>query len=133
MENQLTPEYKITLAGKDYSLGGSFATLRAVQQGFNQDLFPLQARIIEMRVDEIAKLISLAATENVSADEIGTLLIDEMDIFSKEYGILKAHLMAWLAIAMTPKSLREKKVRDMANLIAKVTSDSPGTTTSDSV
>lgn len=126
---QVSPDYPITLAGKSFTLDGSFATLRSVQQAFRRDLIDVQASVLDMRQDEIAQL--LAAATGGSADEYGALLLDEIGVTSPAYQMVKAHLMAWLAIAMSPKADREAARARMGELIGRLAGPpaSPGPST----
>lgn len=114
-DHLVTPDREITIGETSFTLRGSFEALRAVQHGFAQDVMLVQARVIDMRVDEVARLIALAS--GAKEEGVGQLLLDEVDVTSTDYLILKAELMSWLAIAMTPKRDREKKARAMAELL----------------
>jgi len=127
----VSPERQIKIGDKPYSLDSNFKTLRAIQHAFNQDILQVQIRILDMRQDEIARLIALGSGGN--EEEIGQALFDEFDITSTEYQFLKAELLAWLAVAMTPKRDREKKSQQMAELIADLHSPGPSTKSSASV
>jgi len=126
---QVSPNYPLTLAGRFLTLDGSFATLRAVQQAFRRDLIDVQAAVLDLRQDEIALLLALAT--GGTADECGALLLDEVGVTSPAYQMVKAHLMAWLAVAMSPKADREAKRKSMGELIGRLENPpaSPGPST----
>lgn len=127
----VSPSRTITIAGKDYVLDGSFATLRAVQQHFKKDVVQVLASIMDMRLDEIADLIAIAKRDTTTtADEIGQQIMDQVGVMKRDYVSFKLQLLAWLNIAIAPKAEREKKSVEMSALIAR--QNSPGPTTSDS-
>ncbi len=130
LDSFVSPERRITIAGNPFTLDGSFKTLRSVQHAFNQDILFVQARVLDMRQDEIARLLSIATGKD--EEEVGQLLFDELDVAGVDYQFLKAELLAWLAVAMTPKKDREKKSQQMAGVIANLTV-SPGRSTNSSV
>jgi hypothetical protein len=103
----VSPDRDIQLGDLTIRLDGSFAALRAIQQGFGKDILLVQASILDMRQDEIARLIALAT----GLDELllGQAILDNYDVTGRDYQRLKAELMAWLAVAMTPKRDRKKK------------------------
>jgi hypothetical protein len=125
----VSPDREIPLAQIRITLNGSFATLRAIQQAFGKDILNVQAGLLDMRQDEIARLISLAT----GLDEllVGQTILDHYDIAGRDYRQLKAELMAWLAVAMTPKRDRKKKAEESQAIIDSL-SDSPGPSTSSS-
>ncbi len=128
-EHFVSPDREITLGDLTIRLDGSFAALRAIQQGFGKDILVVQASVLDMRQDEIARLISLAT----GLDELllGQAVLDNFDIADRDYQRLKAELMAWLAVAMTPKRDRKKKAEASQAIIDRL-SDSPGPSTSSS-
>lgn len=113
----VSPDRDITIGKLSFTLSGSFQTLKALQHAFRMDLLPLQASILHMRQDEIAGLVAIASGKPELQDEIGQAILDELDVSGADYRMLKAELLAWLAVAMTPKRDREKKARDMARVI----------------
>jgi hypothetical protein len=115
----VSPEVSLPLAGTTYPLGTTFAALRSVEHAFKEDVLKVQARILDMTLSEIAKLVSVGT--GVDEEKVGQLLLDEVDVSGVEYQLLKARLMGWLAIALAPKADREKKsaaVADMLNRLA---------------
>lgn len=112
------PEYVLPLAGREHVLPGDFATLRAVQHAFREDLIDIQSRILTMRTDEIALLLATALKADVT--ETGQLILDEVGVTEPAYQMLKAHLMAWLHIAMAPKADREQRKKAMGELIGEL-------------
>ncbi|CAN5263653.1 hypothetical protein BH10PLA2_BH10PLA2_00680 [soil metagenome] len=133
MDASVSPSASVTIADKQYTLDPSFATLRSIQQAFNLDIVAVQASILDMRQDEVAKLISLGS--NANETEIGQAIFDELDVAGTDYFMLKAALLKWLAIAMTPKRDREKKSQQIIAIIDRLKANipSPGETTSDSL
>jgi hypothetical protein len=117
---QISPERQIAVGGQALTLDGSFRTLKAVQHGFGQDLLRVQARVLDMRQDEVARLLALAS--GLDEDAAGQMILDEVDVAGAAYQMLKAELMAWLAVAMTPRADREKKARALDALIDKLRS-----------
>lgn len=117
-EHFVTPDRQVAFGGRTFTLKGTFAVLRDMQHAFKQDLILLQSRVIDMRQDEIARLIAIAGGGN--EEEIGQLVVDELDVTGTDYLMLKAELLAWLAVAMTPKRDREKKAQAMAELIERL-------------
>ncbi|MCE9566371.1 MAG: hypothetical protein K8U57_30475 [Planctomycetes bacterium] len=128
MSFEVTPDRTIAIGPRSLVLSGNFGTLKTIQHAFAQDLIPLQARIFEMRQDEIARLVALASGTDEA--EVGQLLLDELDVTSTDYLMLKAELMAWLAVAMTPKRDREKKVQATAEMLARLRGSRGGSTAS---
>ncbi|WP_020471461.1 hypothetical protein [Zavarzinella formosa] len=129
MDALVTPSRTISLGDQQYVLDGSFATLRAVQEAFGEDVVQLLMRLMDMRVDEVAKLIGVA--HGSPADEVGQIILDQVGRMTAAYGTLKIELLAWLNIAIAPKADREKKSAEM-EAILKARLASRGRTTSDS-
>jgi hypothetical protein len=134
----LSPNRTITIAGKDYVLDGSFATLRAIQQAFDKDIVFVLTGILDMRLDDLATLIAVGAGVPRDADAIGQAIVDTMDIMrmrvDADYYLLKTELIAWLTVAVAPSAEREKKSADMNEMLAnqKAHSPSPGGSTASS-
>jgi hypothetical protein len=126
-DHLVSPDYTLPLGTITYTLDPSFKTLKAVQHAFQQDLLPLQARVLDMRQDEIAKLIAIGSGQ--PEDEIGQAVLDEVGLTEAGYELLKAHLMSWLYIAMAPKVERQKKAKQMGELIGKLSPASRGKST----
>lgn len=126
----VSPDREITLGDLTIKLDGSFAALRAIQQGFGKDILVVQASVLDMRQDEIAKLVSLAT--GLDELHLGQAILDNYDIAGRDYQRLKAELMVWLAVAMTPKRDRKKKA-EASQAILDGLSASPGEITSSSV
>jgi hypothetical protein len=130
----VSPSRTVRIAGRDYRLDGSFATLRAVQEHFKRDVVIVWAGILDMRLDEVAALIAIGA--GGKADEIGQAVVDSMDVFdlraSADYYLLKSELVAWLAVAAAPKADREKKSAEFEAMLERQKSGSPGPNTSGS-
>ena len=95
----------------------------------------LQGAVLDMRLDELALLIATALQASgydETEESVGELLI-EGDVTGVGYQLVKANLAGWLAVAIIPKSLREKKARDVTAMLRRLApTPSPGTTTSGS-
>lgn len=117
-EHLVSPDYSFALAGREFALDGSFTTLKAVQHAFKEDLLAVQARVLEMRQDEIALLLATAC--GAKEQDTGAWLLDEVGVTGPEYQLLRGHLMAWLLVAMTPKREREGQKQKMGELIGKL-------------
>lgn len=128
MDALVSPSRTITIAGKDYVLDGSFATLRSVQEAFGKDIVQILVGIMDMRLDEVASLVAIGSGQRPRAAEIGQDILDDIGAMTPAYARLKTELVAWLNVAISPKAEREKKRDEMEALL----SNSPGTSTSDS-
>lgn len=135
-DNLVSPDFELEIAGQKYLLDGSFGTLKAIQQAFNRDIVPFQASLLDLRNDELVKLLALlthfAGPTAKPLDEttIGTWLLDEVGIVkSKADIVLRVQLMAFLRIAMTPKQERQKKRTQMREWIDQMQAASPGEST----
>jgi hypothetical protein len=126
---QVSPSRTIAIAGREYVLDGSFATLRAVQQFFREDIVKLTIGVTRMRLDEVADLIAIASGHPDKANEIGQAIIDTIGAHGIDYIRLKTELTAWLIIAISPPADRQKKKEAMDAILA--SQSSPGPTTSD--
>ena len=134
-DHLLEPTILLKIAGKEYALDGSFNTLKALQQGFDKDIMDVWASVIHMRLDEFTKLVTmLIQCSGKSADEsvIGQWIVDEVDVLGKEYRLLKAQVMNFLLLAMTPKIDRQKKRVELAEMIESMRLNSLGLNTEDS-
>jgi hypothetical protein len=127
MEHQVSPSRTITIGDKSFVLDGSFGTLRAVQEAFDRDIFRLLLSIMDMRFDQVAKLVAIASGD--SADSVGQHIADTIGVMTSEYGVLKTQIFAWLNVALAPKADREKKSAEMETLVEKQKSFSLGMTT----
>ena len=76
----VSPSRTVSVGPRQYTLSGSFATLRAVQEAFNQDVVRLLFRVMDMRLDEVARLVSIGS--GAPADEIGQATAIEMQSHS---------------------------------------------------
>lgn len=133
-ETVLSPEIQtVSIGTTSFTLNGAFATLKALQLAFAKDIVQLQGGVLEMRQDELSKLIAVAAVasgEQTTVDDIGALMLDQIDITGTEYFLLKAAIMTWLAVSIAPKADREKKALEMVSRLKMLqTSASLGTTT----
>ena len=129
MENLVRPSGTLTLAGKDYKLDSSFATLAAVEESLQMDILQVSAAIPEMRVGQVARVI--AAATPLKTSEAGQMLIDEVNIASADYQKVKGQLMAWLFVSIAPKVELDAKVKRAGELLAGLETPpaSPGKTT----
>lgn len=133
----LEPARELSFAGKKYRAVGSFGVLRDIQQQFHQDILEIQARVIDMPLYEFVPLLTIAIKSSghvFTEDAVGALLVDEVDITSKEYLYLKWEVMSWLALSVAPKADRKKKAEKLQQLLENLFArfNSPGKTTSDS-
>ncbi len=134
MTHLVTPEWTVEFGGKKHILDCSFRTLKAIQHEFKKDILDVLTDISAMRFDEHAKMIELGinGTGQVapSLEEIEQGIIDDIGISEVRW-----ELQAWLVMAVTPKRDREKKAKEVAELLAKVKGsvDSLGKTISNSV
>ncbi len=128
---QITPSHSLTIGSKTFVLDGAFSTLRNVQEFFKKDILEVLTGVIEMRVDEVAHLIAIGSGHHMTPDAIGQLILDKVGVLNRDYHVIKAHLTAWLHVALTPAPDREKKSADVQAMIQSL-SASPGQTTSDS-
>lgn len=136
----VTPDKDIQIGERKFTLVGSFKVLKELQHAFQRDIIPIQASVMHMRQDQIAKFIAIAnaaSSHSLTAptdEEIGQLILDEMDIADNDYIVLKAEIMTWLLLAMTPKRDREKKRPELNEIVRKIRANltSPGMTTSES-
>lgn len=126
---QVSPSRTVKIGKDSHKLDGAFATLRAIQEHFGQDIVEIVTRIMEMRLDETAALIAIGVGRPHETDAIGQAIVDELGL-STAYILLKTQLYAWLMVALAPKADREKKVQQVEEIIAKARAVSPGATTS---
>lgn len=128
-DHLVTPDYPFTLCGREFTLDGTFATLKAVQHAFREDLLAVQARVLDMRQDEVALLLATGC--QAEAEEVGTWVLDAVGLTGPEYRLLKGHLMAWLLVAITPRREREGQRRKLGELLGRLTAPpaSPGGST----
>jgi hypothetical protein len=111
----VSPDRRVTVAGKEYTLDGSFRTLKAIQHGFGKEIIGLWGTITAMAFDDLARLIALGIEG--SGGKAPAPEVIEQEIV-EEIGIddTRALLVEWLLIAMSPKRDREKKARLMAEV-----------------
>jgi len=122
----ISPSRTITIGDKQYVLDGSFGTLRTVQESFKRDVVDLVIGVMDMRLDEVAKLIAHAS--NSIQDEIGQAILDNLGQ-GNAYVLLKTELYAWLMVALAPKAEREKKSVQMDEIVQKARAAFHGQTT----
>lgn len=125
-DHLVSPDRQVTIGKQTYTLDGSFKTLKAIQHAFGKDILFVQAGVLDMRQDEIARLVALAS--GAPEDEIGQGILDEYDVTGADYQHLKMELLAWLAVAMSPKRDREKKRQAMQEVIDRLTASRGGST-----
>lgn len=126
--SDVSPTRTLVIAGKPYTLDGSFGTLRSVQQRFNRDVVQVLIGVMDMPLADVADLIAIGAGQD--ADAVGQAILDDAGAASREYAVLKTQLVAWLTVAVSPKAERQKKSAAMDAILARMTS--PGPTTSGS-
>lgn len=122
------PEYRLTFCGKEHVLDGGLKTLKAIQHEFKKDVLDVLAELRDMSFEQHAKLIHIGITSDApSLDVIEQAIIDEIGIVDVRW-----HLQAWLVISTTPKRDREKKTKEVTELLRKLTAsvDSLGESTS---
>lgn len=127
------PDQPISVGKAEYTLKGTFRTLASLEQAFSEDVIRLQSRVLDMRLDEFARLLAVAITASggkATEDEIGQALLDEVGITTPAYAILRVTVLSWLRVALTDPEGREKKLAELGEMLAKAAS--PGETTSDS-
>lgn len=132
-EHLLAPEMAVKIAGTTYVLDGSFSTLKALQHAFSKDIVDIQADVMDMRLDEFAKMLSILVScsgGTASEDEIGSWLVDEVGIgLSKEYLLLRVEIVGFLTLAMVPKRDRQKKRQEIVKMVEGVRTASHGKST----
>ena len=127
----VSPSRTVTIGKDTHRLDGSFATLRAIQERFAQDVVQIVTHIMDMRLDETATLIAIGIGKPHDVDAIGQAIVDEIGL-STAYIVLKTQLYGWLMVALAPKADREKKACEVDEIIEKARAVSFGPTTSDS-
>lgn len=124
----VSPEYTLEIGGKPYTLDGSIGTLKAIQHHFKKDILDVLTELAGMRFDEHAEIIRLGIGQAAPPLEvIEQSIVDDIGITETRW-----HLQAWLVMAVTPKRDREKKAKEVAELLRKLTAsvDSLGENTS---
>lgn len=111
-DSLVSPDSIVKVAGREYVFEGSFATFKALQHALDKDITEIQAGIFQMSfagfVTVLHTLVKCAGGI-VTEDEIGQWLIDDVGIDSVEHMVLRGEIIAFLAVAMTPKRDRVKK------------------------
>jgi hypothetical protein len=115
----VTPSHKLTIGSKTFSLDGSFATLRAIQEHFEKDLLDILSGVMHFHSSEIADLIAIGINDLSKSGEIGQAIADDVGLLTHDYSMLKARLTTWLHVAMTPKADREKKSAELQEKLGK--------------
>jgi hypothetical protein len=108
----VSPEFVIKVGSFELRFDGSFELLKAIEKPFQKNVLEVQASIQEMTVTDLSRLIcaiAFHAGQSLNEKECGKLLLEEVDITSVAFDVLKAELMVAMALAMTPPSAREKK------------------------
>lgn len=130
-DHLIDPSRPVTIAGKAYTLDGSFKTLKAIQAAFEKDVVDVQVEAFRgMRFDDMAKLIHVgiegSGEKPPAREDIEHEVVEEIGITETRY-----LLTEWLLVALTPKRDREKKAREVADAIArmKAAADSLGAST----
>lgn len=129
-DHLVSPERAVTIGGKTYPLDCSFRTLKAIQHAFEKDILDVLTGVKDMRFDEHARLIQIGIGEGgPTLEEIEQAIVDDIGIAAVRWEV-----QAWLAIAVTPKRDREKKAKEVTELLERLRGSvaSLGETTSSS-
>lgn len=111
-DSDVGPYIEIALGGETHPLQCNMAVLREIQKTFNADVITVQNKAFSMSFDDLAKLFKLGIEKHMTVDSIAEKIVDEI-------GIVNAQAIAasWLAIAITPLSLRKKKAEEMKAML----------------
>jgi len=130
------PRYTLPLAGADYDLLGTMELIEAVEYSLGRGVSQVAIHVIEeMPSGELAKLLAAVLTacgHKLSFGEARRLLWDIVGLTGDDNKMLRLHLYSFLAICLAPPEQREKKAKDVGELLGKLPTASPGETTSNS-
>lgn len=126
----VSPDAIVKIAGREYVFEGNFATFKALQHALKKDVVEIQGSIFQMSLgDFVTVLHTLVKCSGgvASEDAIGQWLVDDVGIDTPEHMYLRGEIIAFLAVALTPKRAREKKKAEITKALAEMrASHSPG-------
>ncbi len=111
----LTPTRSIAIGGKDYSLDGSFGTLKAIQEACAKDIVVVLSDVFEMNFIHLARLVAIGSGKDT--DPIAESIVNDVGLMTQEYVVLKTEILAWLATAVSPQKDRQKKSEQMQKIV----------------
>lgn len=120
IENMVTPEFKVTLGGKEYTLSGKVKALKDIQQALGVDIYDLHPmaegkNVFSLRFDQAAVVLHIGIKASgetpPSLDEIEQLVLDD--------GVdeIKLHLAEYILMSISPKKDREKNLEKLRAIL----------------
>lgn len=114
----MTPDRKITIGGQEYTLDGSFRTLKVIQSAFDKDILLVLTDALQFRLrfDDLARLFRIGIEGSGGTppeiDAIEQAVVEDIGINAA------AELaMEWLMAATSPKKEREGNVNGLLKAI----------------
>ena len=102
----VSPEMKLKLGEREYTLSPSVECLKKIQHHFKKDIIDVLQACPQMRFDEHAKLIEIAIDDYgdkpPAITEIEQWIVDEIGIAA-----VRNLVQGWLLVVTAPKTERE--------------------------
>jgi hypothetical protein len=114
------PRYDLSFAGKEYELFGTLELVETIEHAFQDGIVQLTSRVAGMGVTDTAKLVSAVLRANghkLTQKEAGEVIFNTIGVQSTEFGLLQLHLYAFLRMVLEPPEMREKKAKQMGEMI----------------
>jgi hypothetical protein len=106
MDYLVTPEMKLTIAGKEYPLSPATECLKKIQHHFKKDILDIMMECPRLKFDDHAKIIEIAiddtGTKPPELSVIEQWIIDDAGITS-----IRNVIQGWLVVVTSPKAERE--------------------------
>jgi hypothetical protein len=119
----ISPDAVVKIAGREYVFEGNFATFKALQHALKKDVVEIQGSIFQMTLGDFVTVLHtlVKCAGGVATEEaIGQWLVDDLGIDSPEHMYLRGEIIAFLAVALSPKRARDKKKAEITKALAEL-------------
>lgn len=120
MSDLSSPDRRVTIGGKEYTLDGSFRTLKAIQHACgDRDILAVLVDAIQfkLRFEQLADLIRVGV-EGGGETPPDIAVIEQAVVEDIGIGDAQALVMEWLMAATSPRKEREGNVKGLRDALA---------------
>lgn len=124
------PRHTLPFAGTEYELVGSMELVEAAEHALKRGVGQIAVDIATaMPTHELVRLIAAILTAcgyKTSPEQVKERLWNTVGISGDENSRLRLHLYAFLSVCLAPPEARERKAKDVGELIGKLEAASRG-------
>ena len=112
----VSPEMKMEIGGKAYTLSPTTECLKKIQQHFKKDILAVMLEMPQMSFDAQAKIIEIAIEDfgdvPPALSVIEQWIVDEIGITA-----IRNIMQGWLVIVTSPKKEREEQIKTVGEFL----------------